>query len=61
MGDVAVGARSGHDGEEHRGRPVEAADPAADSAVTSGSDSGVTEDGMVTEVKGGGPATRPPG
>ncbi|MFK4099249.1 signal peptidase I [Streptomyces sp. NPDC019531] len=45
MGDVAVGARSGHDGEEHRGRPVGAADPAADSAVTSGSDSGATEDG----------------
>ncbi|MFI6036213.1 signal peptidase I [Streptomyces sp. NPDC051315] len=38
MGDVAVGARSGHDGEEHRGRPGEAADPAADDAVTSGSD-----------------------
>jgi len=37
VGDVAVGARSGHDGEEHRGRPV-AADPAADGAVTSGSD-----------------------
>ncbi|MEU9170116.1 signal peptidase I [Streptomyces sp. NPDC048420] len=54
MGDVAVGARSGHDGEEHRGRPVEAADPAADSAVTSGSDSGATEDGRTTEAKGGG-------
>ncbi|WP_217215115.1 signal peptidase I [Streptomyces sp. AC550_RSS872] len=40
MGDVAVGARSGHDGEEHRGRPVGAADPAADGAVTSGNDSG---------------------
>ncbi|MFE7277829.1 signal peptidase I [Streptomyces sp. NPDC057623] len=40
MGDVAVGARSGHDGEEHRGRPVDAADPAADGAVTSGNDSG---------------------
>ncbi|WP_189937310.1 signal peptidase I [Streptomyces aurantiogriseus] len=39
MGDVAVGARSGHDGEEHRGRPVDAADPASDGAVTSGSDS----------------------
>ncbi|KMS75595.1 signal peptidase [Streptomyces viridochromogenes] len=40
MGDVAVGARSGHDGEEHRGHPVDAADPAADGAVTSGNDSG---------------------
>ena len=48
MGDVAVGARSGHDGEEHRGQPVQgvsAAVPAADSAVTSGSDSGATDDG----------------
>ncbi|MFE5817259.1 signal peptidase I [Streptomyces sp. NPDC056479] len=40
MGDVAVGARSGHDGEEHRGHPVEAADPAADGAVTSGNEPG---------------------
>jgi signal peptidase I len=38
VGDVAVGARSGHDGEEHRGRPVETADPAGDGAVTFGSD-----------------------
>jgi signal peptidase I len=60
VGDVAVGARSGHDGEEHRGRPVEAADPAADSAVTSGNDSGATEDGMATEVKGGGPGDSAP-
>ncbi|MFE8012788.1 signal peptidase I [Streptomyces antibioticus] len=51
MGDVAVGARSGHDGEEHRGRPV-AAGPAPDGAVTSGSDPGA----------GGGepPADEPP-
>ncbi|WP_078972941.1 signal peptidase I [Streptomyces sp. MMG1533] len=49
MGDVAVGARSGHDGEEHRGRPVESAVPAANSAVTSGSDSGATEDDTRTE------------
>ncbi|MFE7900074.1 signal peptidase I [Streptomyces sp. NPDC057424] len=48
MGDVAVGARSGHDGEEHRGRPAESAVPAADSAVTSGSDSGAPEDDRVT-------------
>ncbi|MFE9441377.1 signal peptidase I [Streptomyces sp. NPDC006602] len=52
MGDVAVGARSGHDGEEHRGRPAESAGPAADSAVTSGSDSGVTKDGTRTEETG---------
>ncbi|MFJ4979686.1 signal peptidase I [Streptomyces coeruleorubidus] len=48
MGDVAVGARSGHDGEEHRGRPAESAVPAADSAVTPGSDSGAAEDDRVT-------------
>uniref|UniRef100_UPI0031D0C658 signal peptidase I n=1 Tax=Streptomyces hawaiiensis TaxID=67305 RepID=UPI0031D0C658 len=48
MGDVAVGARSGHDGEEHRGRPAESTVPAADSAVTSGNDSGTAEDGRVT-------------
>jgi signal peptidase I len=49
VGDVAVGARSGHDGEEHRGRSADSAVPAADSAVTSGSDSGTAEDGTVTE------------
>jgi len=57
VGDVAVGARSGHDGEEHRGQPmqgVSAADPAADGAVTSGSDSGGTGDGTATEVQEGG-------
>ncbi|MFC7843942.1 signal peptidase I [Streptomyces sp. NPDC057382] len=49
MGDVAVGARSGHDGEEHRGRPAKSAVPAADSAVTSGNDSGAAaEDDRVT-------------
>ncbi|WP_078955827.1 signal peptidase I [Streptomyces sp. NRRL B-1140] len=48
MGDVAVGARSGHDGEEHRGRPAESTVPAADSAVTPGNDSGAAEDGRVT-------------
>ncbi|MFJ3666669.1 signal peptidase I [Streptomyces sp. NPDC090106] len=35
MGDVAVGARSGHDGEEHGGRPAQGPVPAADDAVTS--------------------------
>ncbi|GHH16177.1 signal peptidase I [Streptomyces lanatus] len=57
MGDVAVGARSGHDGEEHRGHPVGAADPAADGAVTSGNDPGATEDGG----SGGQPPTDDPG
>ncbi|KUN70625.1 MULTISPECIES: signal peptidase I [Streptomyces] len=45
MGDVAVGARSGHDGEEHRGRPVDAADPAAEGAVTFGNDPAAGGDG----------------
>ncbi|MGW1783583.1 signal peptidase I [Streptomyces sp. NPDC002143] len=53
MGDVAVGARSGHDGEDHRGHPVEAADPALDGGVTSGSDPAVGGDGP--------PADEPPG
>ncbi|MGW7278184.1 signal peptidase I [Streptomyces sp. NPDC054844] len=52
MGDVAVGARSGHDGEENRGHPVEAAGPVADGAPASGHDSG-TEDGRVTDEHGG--------
>ncbi|MEU2226458.1 signal peptidase I [Streptomyces sp. NPDC018347] len=38
MGDVAVGARSGHDGEEHRGHPVEPNGPGSDGAMTSGND-----------------------
>ncbi|MFC5216187.1 signal peptidase I [Streptomyces coerulescens] len=57
MGDVAVGARSGHDGEEHRGHPVEAADPAADGAVTSGNEPGSTGEGG----SGGQPPTDGPG
>ncbi|MCL7426688.1 signal peptidase I [Streptomyces sp. YS415] len=49
MGDVAVGARSGHDGED-RGRPAEATGPGADGAVTSGRDSGrADEDTAVGE------------
>ncbi|MET7569892.1 signal peptidase I [Streptomyces sp. NPDC005492] len=67
MGDVAVGARSGHDGEEHRGRPVEAPAPAADSAVTSGSDAGADEDGKdgvesgtQTRTEGQGPGDSTP-
>ncbi|MFH8803740.1 signal peptidase I [Streptomyces sp. NPDC017936] len=45
MGDVAVGARSGHDGEEHRGRPAGASDPVADGVVTSGDDVPAAGDG----------------
>ncbi|WP_230194549.1 signal peptidase I [Streptomyces coriariae] len=66
MGDVAVGARSGHDGEEHRGHPVEAADPASDSAVTSGSDPAASGDGPPADEPprtggegSGGPAPKP--
>ncbi|MDT0609511.1 signal peptidase I [Streptomyces lancefieldiae] len=67
MGDVAVGARSGNDGEENRGRPVDAAGPVADGAQASRQDSG-TEDGRVTgeqngpqdEGVGGTPPTTPP-
>jgi signal peptidase I len=62
---VAVGARSGHDGEEHRGNTAESAVPAADSAVTSGSGSGAVEDGAVTGERNGagdqGPGDTPPG
>ncbi|MET7477617.1 signal peptidase I [Streptomyces sp. NPDC005648] len=64
MGDVAVGARSGHDGEEHRGQPAEAAVPAADSAVTSGSDSGAGDDtapDAQTRADGQGPGGEAPG
>ncbi|MDG9719333.1 signal peptidase I [Streptomyces sp. DH24] len=44
---MAVGARSGHDGEDHRGRSVESTVPAS-GAVTSGSGSGAGEDDRVT-------------
>ncbi|MCD7444091.1 signal peptidase I [Streptomyces lincolnensis] len=54
MGDVAVGARSGHDGEEHRGGSAETPVQAADGAVTSGNDSGAPEDGTVSEHSGTG-------
>ncbi|WP_399189473.1 signal peptidase I [Streptomyces sp. WAC 04229] len=52
MGDVAVGARSGHDGEENRGRPEETAGPAPDGARDSGHGS-ATEDGRVTNEQNG--------
>ncbi|MEU5532269.1 signal peptidase I [Streptomyces sp. NPDC020362] len=60
MGDVAVGARSGHDGEEHRGHPVEASGPAPDGAVTSGNSDfsaagdGTPEDGPEPRTEGEG-------
>ncbi|MER5979144.1 signal peptidase I [Streptomyces sp. NPDC001857] len=59
MGDVAVGARSGHDGEEYRGRPVEAADQATDGAVNSGND--VPAAGGPAGPGGGQPPTTEPG
>ncbi|UXY30208.1 signal peptidase I [Streptomyces sp. HUAS TT20] len=40
MGDVAVGARSGHDGEEHPGRPAEDSVPGLDGDMTSGNEPG---------------------
>uniref|UniRef100_UPI0035141C2C signal peptidase I n=1 Tax=Streptomyces calvus TaxID=67282 RepID=UPI0035141C2C len=49
MGDVAVGARSGQGGEEHRGRPAESVDPAADRAEPFVSDTRAVEDGAVSE------------
>ncbi|PWI06867.1 signal peptidase I [Streptomyces sp. NWU339] len=49
MGDVAVGARSGADGEEHRDRPAEPEVPAGDSAATSGNDSPAVEEGSVRD------------
>ncbi|MFC9889964.1 signal peptidase I [Streptomyces pilosus] len=45
MGDAAVGARSGREGEERRGRPGEAAYPAADDSVTSGNHSSAGGEG----------------
>ncbi|MFF7357975.1 MULTISPECIES: signal peptidase I [Streptomyces] len=56
MGDVAVGARSGHDGEEHRGHPVEANAPVPDGDMTSenepaGADGG-PEDGQRPTTEG---------
>ncbi|BFO15688.1 hypothetical protein SHKM778_20760 [Streptomyces sp. KM77-8] len=63
MGDVAVGARSGQGGEEHRGHPAESADQAADSAVPSGSEEQAGEDGRVSEDstagRGGAPKAEP--
>ncbi|MDN5382177.1 MULTISPECIES: signal peptidase I [Streptomyces] len=53
MGDAAFGARSGHGGEEHRGRPVTAAGPVAGGATPFGSESTAAEDGTVTEHRGG--------
>ncbi|MGV9392412.1 signal peptidase I [Streptomyces olivaceus] len=55
MGDVAVGARSGHDGEENRGRPEETAGPAPDGPPDSGYGYGYgTGDGRVTGGQNGG-------
>nr|WBO80608.1 signal peptidase I [Streptomyces sp. SBE_14.2] len=61
MGDVAVGARSGQDGEDH-GRPVEAAAPGADGAGSSGSESGRTDEGTAEQSRtdGQGPGDSTP-
>ncbi|MFI2202640.1 signal peptidase I [Streptomyces sp. NPDC020192] len=67
MGDVAVGARSGHDGEEHRGHPVEANAPGPEGAMTSGNDAAADDDRTPddeqqprTDDAGAGEAARPP-
>ncbi|MFG2886800.1 signal peptidase I [Streptomyces sp. NPDC048297] len=53
---MAVGARSGHDGEEDRGHPVDASGPAADGAVNSGNGFAAADDGTPDE-----PRPRPDG
>ncbi|MGW4562601.1 signal peptidase I [Streptomyces sp. NPDC004561] len=64
MGDVAVGALSGHDGEEHRGHPVEANAPVSDGAMTSGNDAtgdeGAPETGQRPRTAGAGEDVRRP-
>ncbi|WP_330337569.1 signal peptidase I [Streptomyces sp. NBC_00557] len=58
MGDVAVGARSGHDGEEHRGHPVDENAPLPDGAMTSGNDAagdeGAPRDGQRPSARSAG-------
>ncbi|WP_406725298.1 signal peptidase I [Streptomyces sp. GD-15H] len=49
MGDVAVGARSGADGEEHRDRPAGPDVPAEDSAAAFGNDSPAVQEGRVRD------------
>ncbi|MFE2066899.1 signal peptidase I [Streptomyces sp. NPDC059467] len=51
MGDVAVGARSGHDGEEHSGRPVENV-PTAGGGSTPANDAGPAGDGTPVDGPG---------
>ncbi|MFR9795812.1 signal peptidase I [Streptomyces sp. MS06] len=64
MGDVAVGARSGHDGEEHRGHsaepaaspedgPVSPQDPGAHGDGSAGADDGPTADHAPDAPDGG--------
>lgn len=65
MGDVAVGARSGHDGEEHRGHPVDANGPVPDGAMTprndpAAGDDGAPADGPRTQDAGTGETTHRP-
>ncbi|MFE9472977.1 signal peptidase I [Streptomyces griseofuscus] len=64
MGDVAVGARSGHDGEEHRGNPAEADDSGSDGAMTTGNDAtgddGAPREGQGFSSGGTGDAAPPP-
>ncbi|MFR9788794.1 signal peptidase I [Streptomyces sp. MB22_4] len=64
MGDVAVGARSGHGGEEHRGNPAGADGSGSDGAMTTGNDAtgdGGPQDGQGSRTGDAGDATPPPG
>ncbi|MGW0884168.1 signal peptidase I [Streptomyces sp. NPDC002671] len=54
MGDVAVGARSGHDGEEHRGHPGEANDAAPVDAATPGNPGNMANTGNGSAAADGG-------
>lgn len=51
MGDVAVGARSGADGEEHRDRSAGPDVPAEDSAAAFGNDSPAAEEDSVRDYR----------
>ncbi|AYN39181.1 signal peptidase I [Streptomyces dangxiongensis] len=54
MGDVAVGARSGHDGEENRGRPVAPDGLGRDGAMTSGDEATTGGEGTPEGERPGG-------
>ncbi|MFJ3234817.1 signal peptidase I [Streptomyces sp. NPDC086787] len=53
MGDVAVGARSGHDGEEHHGHPADESLPLQDGAVNGSGSDGSDQPGADDGGQGG--------